>query len=136
MKHACKNDHLDCLLPLIEYCLDKGRLVSGEYTAVGSALIGRSDLLIECLKIWPETADEILRELNSRTLHRSGLFLKYADSEVVKLAAAMATALVPTQSTERITSVANIHICGEPGAGKSTTFKTLQDTIDWRQRFL
>ena len=53
----------------------------------------------------------------------------------MQLAAAVTTALVPPRGLPG-TKVANVHICGEPGAGKSMTLQALRRTLScpsWRK---
>ena len=137
LKHACLNGRLKYIAPMVEHCLAEGRAATGSFAAVGSALVGRSDLVLACVAAWPECVHEVAEELTAGGMFaRRGVLAGCAEGvrDTVQLAAAVSTALAPPRGLPS-SRVANVHICGEPGAGKSMTLTALQATIDWSALF-
>ena len=129
LKHACVHGRTAYILPMVQHCLAKGAHVTGSFAAVGSALIDRPDLVLACLAAWPECMREVTEELNSRVFsRRQSVLVGLTKNSAVQLAAAVTTALVPPRGLPG-TRVANVHICGEPGAGKFMTLQALRRTV-------
>ena len=102
------------------------------YCAVGNLLLGDLAGCLACLRRWPHTAAELLRESQGggaiRNRRPGVLAPLLGGSASVKSAVAAAAALVPTGEL----SVLNVHICGDVCAGKSMTKQALMRTLNLR----